>query len=224
MPTLVASGTLSTSASEQTLATIAAAGVYMLVLDTNALVEGEILIPRCRRRVLATGTERVALRGGLSDAPRLARMPIQQSEPISAPHGCAWSLQQPLGSARSIPWAIYRIGTPYVLLNTIHNGLGSLSASSSLQTLAISGAGSSVGMSFDLGAMVEGDVLMLRVMMPALVFGTSRTVWEEIFSGAQAIAAVQTPPFINGGVTLAYQRVGPSGNIAFDYSLEAFDV
>lgn len=226
MPTLVASGTLSTSASEQTLATIAAPGVYQLVVDTSALIDGEILIPRCRRRVLADGSERLAQIGGLSDALWMARRPIQQSEPIVAPHGCAWSLQQPLGSARSVPWAIWRIGTPYILGGGTFENAGTLTATATLQTFALSVIGNTAGMSFDVGGLVEGEVLLLQVLTGVLLSGgTQRVLWEEIFNGVQIVQAVQTPPFLSAsGISFKYQRVGPSANFSFDYSLEHFAV
>jgi hypothetical protein len=58
--TAQATGTLTTDASEQTLADIAAAGTYLLMMDLNDMVEGDTVEVRVYAIILTGGTRRVA--------------------------------------------------------------------------------------------------------------------------------------------------------------------
>lgn len=103
MPTVEDSGTITTSASEQTLTSITANKTLMLWLDLVNLQAGDTVVVRCKRTVLSGGTARTIITqtySGVQDPP------VVCSPPFTAPHGATFTIQRTAGSDRSIPWSV----------------------------------------------------------------------------------------------------------------------
>lgn len=94
---------------EHTLAAVATAGIYQLLIDTNELQNGDILILRCKLNVTAPGSpsnERVffaqvyAHRQG---------DPAKCSIPVTVPYQALWTLEQTDGTGRTFPWTLVKL-------------------------------------------------------------------------------------------------------------------
>ena len=103
MPVVEQSGTLATSAVEQTLATELDNRSYVLVVDLNAMVDGDTMILRLKREALSGGTQRAVVETVYSG---VQAVKIKQSDPVSGPYGIVATLEQPDGASRSIPWSL----------------------------------------------------------------------------------------------------------------------
>lgn len=108
--TVNSSGTQSaTPGTEHTLATITTAGVFTLLVDADALADGEILTLRIKAAVLGSGTVRVFYCGTVigtlpADEEGLISVPIPY--PGTASTSLVFTLQQVNGSSRSFPWSV----------------------------------------------------------------------------------------------------------------------
>lgn len=91
---------------EHTLGTTAAAGIYQLTVDANALVNGETLMLKCKINVLSAGTERVLFSQPYTNA---QAEPIKESIPVTVPQTSTWTLTQTGGTGRAFPWALIRL-------------------------------------------------------------------------------------------------------------------
>ncbi len=94
-----------TVTTEHTLATITTAKPFQLFVDINALVAGEYVELKVKRKVLSGGTTRVDFQGIYSwmDAgvnPNIAFPPILSTQEYVA------TLKQLNGTSRDFPWAI----------------------------------------------------------------------------------------------------------------------
>ena len=108
MPTQAASGTqTATLTTEHTLTTITTAGVYVLAVDLNNLVNGDTLELRANVKVLSGGTTRQYLIGQYANV-QLDK--VCMSIPIPVLHEVIFTLKQQDGSAgRAFSWEIIRI-------------------------------------------------------------------------------------------------------------------
>lgn len=86
-----------------TLATITTAGVYVLRVDLNNLVNGDRLVLRANVRALAAGTTRQVFSAVFehSQADKIA-----DSIPVPVVHELTWTLQQTAGTGRSFDWSV----------------------------------------------------------------------------------------------------------------------
>lgn len=106
-PTVKSSGTQATTvgSTPDTLLSTTDAGTYILSLDCSALADDEVLIIRIRRKILTAGTVRTAycwqVVGTLP-----ADDAIQISVPITTAFGADFTINQPNGSTRNIPWEV----------------------------------------------------------------------------------------------------------------------
>lgn len=86
-----------------TLATPTAGKTYVLHVDLNALVAGDVLDIFLRTKVLSAGTMRnaysITLSGPQSD-------PNFLSIPIPSVNGCEFQLKQTAGTGRAFPWSV----------------------------------------------------------------------------------------------------------------------
>lgn len=104
MPTSISSGTqTATISTEHTLATDTTNHSYVLVVDTGAMVNGDILELRLYTIVLASGTERVAYIATYAHA---QGDPQKYSVPVPADISCKATLKQTAGTGRSYPWKL----------------------------------------------------------------------------------------------------------------------
>lgn len=91
---------------EHTLATVTDAGVYILVVDTAAMVAGDELELRIYGKARSSDTERV-LRYASFAGPQ--GMPLKDCVPVVSPHSFKATLKQTAGTGRAFPWAIYNV-------------------------------------------------------------------------------------------------------------------
>lgn len=106
--TVTASGTvLPVLNTVATLATVSAAGVYVLTADLSALVLGDVLELRVSNKVLSTSTAARAITGVYAHS---QGEPVVFSVPVPVAFGATFSLVQTSGTALSIPWALLQIG------------------------------------------------------------------------------------------------------------------
>jgi hypothetical protein len=107
-----ASGTQTcTIDTEHFLASPNVAGVFELVLDLNALANGDVLEVRAYQMTLTGGTARVALFAVFADA-QPPDVKIAVSEPLSNEltdtNALRFSIKQVRGTGRAIPWKVLR--------------------------------------------------------------------------------------------------------------------
>ena len=101
-----ASGTqAATISTEHTLATITTAKAFQLIVDISALVAGEYVEIKVKRKTLAGGTSRIAFSGIYSwlDA---AINPMVICDPVISTQEYVATVKQLNGTGRSFPWAV----------------------------------------------------------------------------------------------------------------------
>ena len=101
---VVASGTqTATISTEHSLATDTTGKTYVLVVDTNAMVNGDELELRIKTKVLTGGTVRLAYIAGYA---HIQSAPNKYSVPIPAKWSCEATLKQTAGTGRAFPWEL----------------------------------------------------------------------------------------------------------------------
>jgi hypothetical protein len=104
MPTEIASGTQSaTISTEHTLATDTTNKTYVLAVDTNAMVNGDVLELRLYTKVLSGSTERLAYTATYAHAQTI---PNIYSVPVPANRSLKATLKQTAGTGRSYDWVL----------------------------------------------------------------------------------------------------------------------
>ncbi|GAB1823573.1 hypothetical protein [Herbidospora sp. RD11066] len=102
--TVIGSGSQSaTISTEHDLATDTASHTYVLVVDTGALADGDVVVLRLYTKVLSGGTERLAYRAAYAHT---QGDPQKYSVPVPANIHLRASLQQTAGTGRSFPWSL----------------------------------------------------------------------------------------------------------------------
>ena len=91
---------------EHTLDTITAGGTFVLTVDLNVLVAGDVLVVRCYDKVTSGSTSRLiytaVYEGVQAD-------PIMVTKPFSAPHEAKFSIEQTDGTGRTFDWSIRQL-------------------------------------------------------------------------------------------------------------------
>jgi hypothetical protein len=106
--TSAGSGTQScTLDTEHTLDTETTAGVYVLVLDLNALVAGDVLIARLKTKYATGGTSRLAFYAVYANVQQTLNV---YSPPVPVDTEIIATIEQTDGTGRSVPWNLLRIG------------------------------------------------------------------------------------------------------------------
>lgn len=233
MPTVKASGTLSASSSEQDLSSPVYNGANVLTLDLNALGDGDQIVVRVYRSVLPTGTQRLLLEEAIGFQQK-ANAPIVQFSPVSMPFGGRISLQQPIGSGKSIPWELSSLGEVFV------EASGTVTLNGTTETaLVTSTSGKLVTCILDLSA-IGSDLLRFRSKREVLSGNTRRVYQEHVWTGLRS--ASEFPAALGGtngqelwqaipylatyGAEFSLQRptnLLGSGNLQIPYSIESFD-
>lgn len=93
-----------TLTTEHDLATVTDAGIYVLAVDVNALVNGETVRLRIYGKARSSDTERLIYDATFSHA---QSSPLKESVAIVSPHHMRATLRQDGGTGRAYPWAIY---------------------------------------------------------------------------------------------------------------------
>lgn len=92
-----------TLGTDHTLATLAGGKVYALLVDTNALANGETLELWAMTKVLTGGTVREVFHVTFVNA---QGSPIKQSLPVLTMWSCEFHLKQTGGTGRSFDWTV----------------------------------------------------------------------------------------------------------------------
>ncbi|MHB1176073.1 MAG: hypothetical protein ACYCZJ_13220 [Sulfuriferula sp.] len=82
---------------------ITAAGVYVLVLDTNAMLNGDTLVMRAYTKAKGASVSRIAYVGAISN---IQIDPNKYSIPIPVDTEIKFSITQTTGTARAFDWNI----------------------------------------------------------------------------------------------------------------------
>lgn len=103
----VASGSqAATITTEHTLTTITTAGVYVLVVDTNVLVNGDVLELRAKTKAKTGSSSREAFFGAYRDA---QGQPNKYSMPIPVDVEIVLTLKQTAGTGRTFDWSVLKL-------------------------------------------------------------------------------------------------------------------
>lgn len=92
-----------TVGTEHTLATITAAGSYVLHVDLSNLVNGDAVELICKTKVKSTSTARQLFRVIFSHA---QADPNVQCVPVVSPHSVEFILKQVTGTSRDFDWSV----------------------------------------------------------------------------------------------------------------------
>ena len=107
MATSTASGAQSaTLDTGHTLSTVTTAGTYVLVVDTNAMVAGDILILRAKTKCKSGSTSRLAYSAVYANA---QTDPNKYSIPIPIADEVVFTLEQTDGTGRSFDWNVLKL-------------------------------------------------------------------------------------------------------------------
>jgi len=205
------SGTLSTSTSEQDLATITSAGVFQAVIDISALNFADAGFIREYYKLTSGGTERL-----LKEYPIAAYSAdaIFITTPRVSPFSLRYSLQQDLGVTRSVPWAIHALASTPVL-NTNNTQTTTIGTEHTLATLT---TGKTFQLCVDLNPLGGGsspDELYIREYIKPTSGGTEQIFEEYSISGAMVEKMFISIPRLSAA-SLKYtllQYAGTSRNI-----------
>lgn len=104
MPTLLADGEqTATINTEHTLATDISNDTYVLVVDANAMANGDVVELRLKTKARSGGTSRLAY---LATYSNVQSDPIKYSVPVPANIECQATLKQTAGTGRTFSWAL----------------------------------------------------------------------------------------------------------------------
>jgi len=92
---------------EHTLDTETTAGVYVLVVDTANLADGDVLILRLKTKYASGGTSRLAFVATYANA---QVEPNKYSPPVPVDTEIVATLEQTDGTGRSFPWNFLKVG------------------------------------------------------------------------------------------------------------------
>lgn len=101
-----ASGTQSAAVgTEHELATTATVGIFVLVVDTNAMAAGDSLTLKIKTMAIGSGATRLAYTMAFTD---LQAEPVKYSVPVPSNNSITVTLTQTAGIARAFPWSLLR--------------------------------------------------------------------------------------------------------------------
>lgn len=106
---VLSQGSILTTAAEQNLLTTAeqTPGIYVLVVDANAMVGGDTVVLRLKEKVRSTSTSRARKKTTLTGAQDPA---VVEVGPIEITHELQATIQRTAGTDRTFDWQIRRIG------------------------------------------------------------------------------------------------------------------
>lgn len=103
----VASGTqTATISTEHTLNSPAGPATYLLVVDTTAMVNGDVLELRCKSKAKSGGSAIVFCIGSYAN---VQADPLKISIPVASVDGGTFTLKQTAGTGRAYDWNLYSI-------------------------------------------------------------------------------------------------------------------
>lgn len=92
-------------ANEHLLATNTTSGVFVLVVDTNNMAEGDELTLRIKTMAVGSGSIRLAY---TMEFTGLQAEPVKYSVPVPSNNSITCTLEQTAGTARTFPWSLLR--------------------------------------------------------------------------------------------------------------------
>lgn len=99
----VATGSLTTTASEQDLSTQSTANVWVLAIDTANMVGGDEILLRIYGKARTSDTERLIY---IARYAHVQSDPLKLSPPVATPHHYRATLQRVSGTDRAYPWEL----------------------------------------------------------------------------------------------------------------------
>lgn len=99
----VATGSLTSSASEQDLTTQSTANVWVLAVDTANMANGDQMILRIYGKARTGDTERLLYQSRFA---HVQSDPLKLSPPVPTPHHFRATLQRIAGTDRAYPWEL----------------------------------------------------------------------------------------------------------------------
>jgi len=105
MASLIASGTTTTDGTEQTLRSETTTGTFVLILDRNAMLAGDIIEIRGKTIILSAGVLRTIWMQELRDAPPTDDN-IYESMHILSNIQADWTIKRTAGTDRAYPFKI----------------------------------------------------------------------------------------------------------------------
>lgn len=106
MPTVRASGTITSTASEQNLINNSLNGEYVCAVDLSNMQVGDTITLRGYRKVLSGGSAKLYVEQEFSGAQDPA---LACSIPVPAPYGVQFTLQRDAGTDRQYPYSVEQI-------------------------------------------------------------------------------------------------------------------
>lgn len=107
-PSLAASGSTALSLStDTTIATLSTAGVFIINIDVNPIVNGETLILIVQKKVLTGSTSRIVDRMVICN--HISLCPVVEDKPRESLYELIYKLRQEGGTGRTIDWAVYQV-------------------------------------------------------------------------------------------------------------------
>jgi hypothetical protein len=111
--TAFASGTQSaTVTTEHSLASVNAAGVYVMAVDRVNMVAGDVLELRAKSIAVTGGTKRgtlFAIFYGAPPADDTMAVSLPLATDLAETDGIEWTLKQTFGTSRNFPWVVRKI-------------------------------------------------------------------------------------------------------------------
>lgn len=102
----VASGSqIAEIANEHLLSTNTTSGIFVLVVDTNNMTEGDELTLRIKTMAIGSGSARLAYKMEFTG---LQGEPVKYSVPVPSNNSITCTLEQTAGTARTFPWSLLR--------------------------------------------------------------------------------------------------------------------
>lgn len=92
-----------TVSTEHTLATVTAAGVYVLRVDLSPMLNGDRVVLRVKTKTLAGSTSRLEFSGVYE---HVQADPNVVSIPVPVAHEVVFTLQQTAGTSRTFDWSV----------------------------------------------------------------------------------------------------------------------
>ena len=103
MPTVISSGTTTSTAAETVLASDTANHTYVLAIDTAAMLNGDIIELRLKSVVLSGGSTGLAYYAAYA---HVQAEPIKFSVPVPANISISATLKRVAGTDRAYPWSL----------------------------------------------------------------------------------------------------------------------
>lgn len=194
---------------------IATSGVYQVYFDVSDLLTTETFKASMTTKVRNTGTEREVQRARVSG---VQTSPLAFLAPVSCPYHADFTLtlERSPASANFV-WRIDKIGTPTVEAEGTQTAV--ISTEHTLATVSTSRV---LALMVDLGNMLTGDEVELRMKSKLTSGGSTLETVLGRYAGAQDIPIVQSIPMDSPyEATFTLKQIRGTGR-AYDWRVDSF--